>query len=877
VSEEAELGSSLGKTQENLLQTLGKAVVDLLATTTDSKAYRQSSSLKQHDKSHGQSNDMSGGLSEVLELVERILKDGSKCVDYRGREECRSFVLEESGTQTGLFGSSSIEGWLQLQLSNQSLSLKLRDLYSDRGRLEDHYRDQSVSVNPVYRQTFLLILEALEQMDLSRLTALDLSFQPTDEPELQAELSDVAVKSARKAKQHKRSVSCPILQDQRSEESKAGLGASNWGDDYLDVIEDLMNIDHSDDAACTEKSQRIQPTSANLSSTPAGKLPPLLQSPNNSSLGPSCNSVSINHSSSKSGVAALRMTNNSLRVFKKGHTRAVSDSGIVWAALRDTQNQTEELDSSQDIKGFWSEVVPATSGCVQKPKANQSLVSYLSESGGEGNRKGRRAQLDRENAHFILSEAMIGTLEQLNFDTSMKSIEEEEGEEESDDEIRVLKQKLRIRREEIYAKERRSRVKRNRRGHKDVGILSDGKTDTATTDQSGSTDYNSNDSEEFERMLDSNDEEFSKFEPGSKNFLGALLDIPEGSAESIALSLLGLVGAGRLPPADQLPWLVTEEDAPQQLLPLPDSLPVDPDEELKGATELRGNHLWAPPRPQLILTVQYKPKNRKAAMYQQRWQCTGCGMRVEQKYSNSFRLCNYLGKFFCTGCHENSTAIIPARVIQDWNFERFPVSNFSLDILNSVYTEPVFNIHDLNPGIIRRKEKLKVVCNARIQLNKLLRYINTCRFASNIKEKLEGVSCSNPYLFSMEELYQTRFQKMGLTLRNMVADGLKHVQCCHLCQARGFICEGCRAETTIFPFQNGVHECSQCFSCYHNSCFSHQYGCSKCFRVKLRKEATDEEESESQATSQQSSRSMPSGAAINHISVMNSASASSGF
>ena len=45
---------------------------------------------------------------------------------------------------------------------------------------------------------------------------------------------------------------------------------------------------------------------------------------------------------------------------------------------------------------------------------------------------------------------------------------------------------------------------------------------------------------------------------------------------------LGQVGAGRLPPADQLPWLVTEEDAPQQLLPLPDSLPVDPDDaELK--------------------------------------------------------------------------------------------------------------------------------------------------------------------------------------------------------------------------------------------------------------------------------------------------------
>ena len=42
--------------------------------------------------------------------------------------------------------------------------------------------------------------------------------------------------------------------------------------------------------------------------------------------------------------------------------------------------------------------------------------------------------------------------------------------------------------------------------------------------------------EDFDKVLDSNDEEFSRFEPGSKDFLK---DIPEGSAESIALSLLG--------------------------------------------------------------------------------------------------------------------------------------------------------------------------------------------------------------------------------------------------------------------------------------------------------------------------------------------------
>ena len=37
------------------------------------------------------------------------------------------------------------------------------------------------------------------------------------------------------------------------------------------------------------------------------------------------------------------------------------------------------------------------------------------------------------------------------------------------------------------------------------------------------------------------------------------------------------VGSGRLPPADQLSWLVSRDQADQDLLPLPSSLPVDPE------------------------------------------------------------------------------------------------------------------------------------------------------------------------------------------------------------------------------------------------------------------------------------------------------------
>jgi len=68
-------------------------------------------------------------------------------------------------------------------------------------------------------------------------------------------------------------------------------------------------------------------------------------------------------------------------------------------------------------------------------------VAFLAESGGDSVKRGRRAQLDRENAHFILSEAMISTFEQLNFERKMQEMEEDGGDE-SDEEIRELKRRF---------------------------------------------------------------------------------------------------------------------------------------------------------------------------------------------------------------------------------------------------------------------------------------------------------------------------------------------------------------------------------------------------------------------------------------------------
>ena len=39
--------------------------------------------------------------------------------------------------------------------------------------------------------------------------------------------------------------------------------------------------------------------------------------------------------------------------------------------------------------------------------------------------------------------------------------------------------------------------------------------------------------------------------------------------------------------------------------------------------------------------------------------------------SKRFRYCEYLGKYFCTSCHQNKLAVIPAKVLSKWDFKKY--------------------------------------------------------------------------------------------------------------------------------------------------------------------------------------------------------------
>ncbi|KAK9509841.1 hypothetical protein O3M35_004744 [Rhynocoris fuscipes] len=514
----------------------------------------------------------------------------------------------------------------------------------------------------------------------------------------------------------------------------------------------------------------------------------------------------------------------------------------------------------------------STGGChFPVPQTGQSITSFLTSSlssaGG--------AELDRENAHFSISEAIIAAIEQVKCNKLEKLLDEVI--EESDEEIQELKQRIRLRR----------KLKQEERNKGLFPLsLSD---NTNTTDQSfsprssdscGSTDsLSTDDVEDMEvdqvtptnladisnsglsvsmaslyseaDLMRPRDKEKSpssvlpskKDNKLSPSNIGVYATSPDmaTSAESVALSLLSKFSDHHLPRASDVRWLVSEKDAPQQLLPLPTSYVVNPDDaeeqDLRNATALRGNAQWAPPRPQIIFTP-HPPPQRRSLMIKQNMQCAGCGMRVAPEYAHRFRYCEYLARYFCTGCHSNKQAVIPGRVLYKWDFNKYPVSNFSFNLLEQMVTDPLFSLCDINPNLYKRVKVLNRAKNTRLQLHYIKDFLLTCRFATELKSELEKENSyilMEPELYSVQDLIQVRYGDFVPRLMQLVEKAAGHVENCQLCRGRGFVCELCTSSDIIFPWQLGkVSRCSACGSCYHIACLKKNPSCRRCHRIATR-------------------------------------------
>lgn len=228
-------------------------------------------------------------------------------------------------------------------------------------------------------------------------------------------------------------------------------------------------------------------------------------------------------------------------------------------------------------------------------------------------------------------------------------------------------------------------------------------------------------------------------------------------------------------------------------------------------------------------------------MAKQNYRCAGCGTRIDPDYIKRLRYCEYLGRYFCQCCHENSQAVVPGRVLRKWDFSKYYVSNFARDLLSKISGDPLFNLNDINSELYKKNKSLETVRVLRMQLFHMKNLFKTCRLAKDLLDKfdsLPGHLTEDFHLFSLNDLTAVRNGELGSRMKELLKLGTMHVASCVLCQAKGFVCEFCgNDKDIIFPFHlSKCQRCEDCHACYHRTCFRTGKDCPRCQRLADRRE-----------------------------------------
>ncbi|XP_076647774.1 run domain Beclin-1-interacting and cysteine-rich domain-containing protein rubicon isoform X2 [Halictus rubicundus] len=865
-----------------------------------------------------------GGLNRLHHIMERIFKHGCRIFNRNGEPDCWIFIQGLNWLQPSLAVSPILSEvkdylsnlparitsqkdmlWLYKSLESHTLSHKLSWLLSDKEHLLSCFEPWAFLCQENLAEATLLCLRAVERNQPMLLTEIDpFLFLP----------SWISPKAS--PKRHRRSSSYPInfsttnfsvardrnihldncqldslrisenpivQQGTNSASSLTVTDASSHksieSQTHKVELSKLINVNYAESKQSTstiaEDKLSVRPRTP-LRKTKSRNKTKESQTIRTSSEG---SDTTNNDDSLTNTVTEYRIpsptsnevdidkpTRNSTKVKVVQKPRR-KNSFLPGSAPEFTSPWSLEIEGLKDIrtpkKSFMedggSSVQPMAIGYFPRPAEGQSLTSFLASA--QFSRA--NAELDRENAHFSVSEAMIAAIEQVKCNRQWCLVEE--AADESDEEINSLKQRIRLRRRQRQEERCKERTWTRE-------LLSDGKTDTTTTDQSVSPLSTSSDTPSEDIFTDEiedvemNDErnalklknagisismaslysDADLYQSSPSHGTDSTLTESSMSAEGVALSLISKFSEKQLPRASELQWLVSEEEAPQRLLPLPKSWPVSPEEtESSEKISLRGTTEWAPPRPQIIFTP-HPPPVRRTLIAKQNYRCAGCGMKVAVKYANKFRYCEYLGRYFCTGCHTNQVALIPGKILSKWDFNRYPVSNFSYRLLDQMALDPLFQVNDLSPSLYRRIKQLDRMRLLRTQLFFFKDFLFTCRFATSVQEVLKKESnyiISDPHVYSIQDLVHVKYGTLPMRLQGLVQVCNMHILECELCQARGFVCELCCSKDVIFPWElSKVFRCEMCGACFHNECKQNfkKADCPRCIRLHYRRISRDE-------------------------------------
>lgn len=227
---------------------------------------------------------------------------------------------------------------------------------------------------------------------------------------------------------------------------------------------------------------------------------------------------------------------------------------------------------------------------------------------------------------------------------------------------------------------------------------------------------------------------------------------------------------------------------------------------------------------------------------EQEYKCYSCRRPIGMVFGQS-RLCMYDGHLYCTECHLDEKSIIPARILCNWDFKKYPVSKRNQHFLDLIGTEAMFDLKMMSPMLYTVCVEMREILNLRSQAFFLRSYCFTCTQDSISFELTKLVwprehLIEHIHLYSLEDLEQVKSGALAQLLKSVVSFGRRHVHNCMLCCQKGFICEICKSPQIIYPFDtDSVYRCHKCQTVFHLECFATLTGpecCPRCNRLQGR-------------------------------------------
>lgn len=224
----------------------------------------------------------------------------------------------------------------------------------------------------------------------------------------------------------------------------------------------------------------------------------------------------------------------------------------------------------------------------------------------------------------------------------------------------------------------------------------------------------------------------------------------------------------------------------------------------------------------ISLIVEIQPhKSMKQLLEAQHYTCAGChkhfddGMTLMRDIVQTFgwgkpRLCVYTGQLFCSSCHTNDTAVLPAKVLHQWDFGQYSVSQLAKSYLDSIHDQPMLCASAVNPLLFSKVPALNHVMGIRKQIGTMLPYVR-CPFRRSINKGLGSrrYLLENNDFFALKDLIDLSkgaFAVLPMMVENVSRRILEHItEQCLVCCDVGVACGARQAcddpSSLIFPFQ----------------------------------------------------------------------------